>query len=106
MAFESYASLGAIRVEPFTRFKISLLSKWGLEYVEPKRGFETVGGYDLLKDYVKRRIIDLVKNPEEASRYGLSIPRGVILFGLRGPGSWFARAMAAEVGLPMIHRRS
>ena len=87
----------------YTEYKISLLKKYDIDYIEPKRGFESVGGYDFLKDYVKKRIIKLIKRPDIARKYGLTPPRGIILYGYYGCGkSWFSRAMAKEVGLPMI----
>jgi SpoVK/Ycf46/Vps4 family AAA+-type ATPase len=80
-----------------------LLREMGLEYVNPSRGFESVGGYDYLKRYVSNRIIRVLRNPDIAEKYGLSIPRGILLYGPPGTGkTWFAKALAKEIGLPMI----
>ncbi|MEM3793287.1 MAG: ATP-binding protein [Candidatus Bathyarchaeia archaeon] len=100
---ESFKRYGAFKIEEFTKYKVDILQQYGIQYVEPERGFESVGGYALLKKYVQKRIIELIRNPAEAERYGLRPPRGIILYGIPGVGkTYFARAMAKEVGIPML----
>jgi SpoVK/Ycf46/Vps4 family AAA+-type ATPase len=102
-ALESFLQYKDYRVEVFTDYKIKLLKEMGLEYIQPTRGFESVGGYDYLKQYISNRIIRILRNPEFASKYGLGIPKGILLYGPPGTGkTWLAKAMAREVGLPMI----
>jgi len=102
-ALESFYKERKFSVPVFTEYKIKVLSEMGLQYIKPSRGFESVGGYDYLKDYVKKRIIKPLRNPEIAQKYGLGIPKGILLYGLHGCGkTWFAKTLAAEVGLPMI----
>ena len=106
-ALESFYTTRKFDVKVFTSYKVQLLRNYGIRYVLPKRGFETIGGYDLLKNYVKDYIIDVLRNPEEAEYYGISIPKGIILAGFHGCGkTFFARAMAKEVGLPMVEMSS
>jgi ATP-dependent 26S proteasome regulatory subunit len=100
---ESFIQHKAFRSSVFTQHKIKILAEMGLRYVEPQRGFETVGGYDYLKSYLRNRVIKLVKNPELAKEYGLDVPKGVILGGVPGSGkTWISRALAKEIGLPQV----
>jgi AAA+ superfamily predicted ATPase len=102
-AIESFSRYGDFRVEVFTEYKVKLLREVGLEYIQPVRGFESVGGYDYLKRYITNRVIKVLRNPDVAQKYGLSIPKGILLYGPPGTGkTWFARALAKEVGLPMV----
>jgi ATP-dependent 26S proteasome regulatory subunit len=87
----------------FNEYKIEVLKSYGLQYVEPKRGFDTVGGYDYLKDYIRNNIINVLKDPERAFRTGVRIPKGLLLFGPPGTGkTWFAKALASELNLAMV----
>jgi transitional endoplasmic reticulum ATPase len=102
-AVESFSRYTDFRVEVFTEYKIKILREMGLEYVRPERGFESVGGYDYLKRYVTNRIIKILRSPDLAEKYGLSVPRGILLYGPPGTGkTWFAKALAKEIGLPMV----
>ncbi len=92
-----------VSAEAFRDFKVELLKKHGLSYVLPERGFESVGGYSALKDYIRRRVVAVLKNPEKAQRYGIAIPRGLLFYGPPGTGkTYIAKALARELALPMI----
>ncbi|NHV05785.1 MAG: ATP-binding protein [Thaumarchaeota archaeon] len=102
-ALSSFFKYRDFKVEEFTTYKIEILKNYGLEYIIPTRGFESVGGYDYLKNYVKDRLIKLLKNPELAEAYGLRPPRGILFYGYPGTGkTYFAKALSKEIGLPMI----
>jgi SpoVK/Ycf46/Vps4 family AAA+-type ATPase len=103
VTLESFMLYRDFKVEVFTSYKIKLLKEIGIEYIVPSRGFESIGGYNYLKEYVRNRIIRVLRNPDIAQRYGLSVPRGILLYGPPGTGkTWFAKALAKEIGLPMI----
>lgn len=102
-AQESFSKHRAFKAEEFTKRKVEILREYGIEYIQPVRGFESVGGYDSLKQYVFNRIIRPLKDPAGAKKLGFKIPKGILLIGLPGTGkTWFSKALAKEAGLPML----
>ena len=62
-------------------------------------GFAAIAGMQGLKDILKTEVIEVLNNPEEYARYGLSIPNGMLLYGPPGCGkTFFAKHFAEEVG--------
>lgn len=102
-AAESFFLHRRFDVAAFTEHKVKILRTYNLEYVQPKIDFSMVGGYHALKDYIRKRIIFPLRNPEKAAYYGVGLPKGLILYGYPGTGkTYFTEAMAKELGLAMV----
>jgi len=85
--------------------KSQLVKKSGvLEVTDPRSTFDDIGGYQAIKDFVRRSIISVLSHPDRAGRLGVPLPRGLLLFGPPGTGkSLFANALASEINLPFIN---
>ncbi|HLO49943.1 MAG TPA: AAA family ATPase [Kamptonema sp.] len=71
-----------------------------LEFFIAKESLENVGGLENLKGWVKMRQDAFT---EEARRYGIPNPKGVLLVGIEGTGkSLSAKTMACEWRLPLL----
>ncbi len=73
-------------------------------YVETDTGvrFNDVAGVDEAKDEL-REVVDFLKNPEQYSRLGGRMPKGVLLVGPPGTGkTLLAKAVAGEAKVPFF----
>ncbi|MBL4796922.1 MAG: AAA family ATPase [Oleispira sp.] len=71
-----------------------------LEYYHPKASLDDIGGLDNLKSWLKRRRQSFT---EDARKFGLETPRGILLLGLPGTGkSLAAKAVANAWQLPLL----
>lgn len=71
-----------------------------LEYYDVAGGIPSVGGMDLLKDWLRKRIRAF---NDDARAYGLPQPRGILLMGVQGCGkSLVAKTIAAAWHLPLL----
>jgi len=71
-------------------------------YVEKETGvtFDDVAGVDEAKAEL-REVVDFLKNPQEYTRLGARMPKGVLLVGPPGTGkTLLAKAVAGEAGVP------
>lgn len=59
-------------------------------------GFSAVAGMEELKQCLRTDVIDILANKEEALRYGLTIPNGMLLYGPPGCGKTFISERFAE----------
>ncbi len=74
--------------------------------VHSKTKLADVFGMEEAKSLVKLNIIEPLKNPEEASKYGLTLGGGLLLYGLPGTGkTYFAKAIAGELDMPFYEMR-
>ena len=81
--------------------KKQVIRKSGLlEYYEAGEAFEAVGGMDILKDWLRKRVMAF---GEEARNYGLPAPRGVLLMGVQGCGkSLVAKCVSSAWRMPLL----
>jgi len=69
--------------------------------VRPKERLADVSGMQEAKDEVRMSVIEPIRKPEKAKKYGLRLGGGLLLYGLPGTGkTFFAKAVAGELGLP------
>src|SRR5207249_954351 len=71
-----------------------------LEYFEAREEFAQIGGLESLKDWITKR----GKNfSDEARRYGLPQPKGILLLGVQGCGkSMTCKAISGLWKLPLL----
>ena len=63
------------------------------------KGFAAIAGMKELKEQLQLDVIDALNNPEEYSKYGVTMPNGMLLYGPPGCGkTFFAKHFAEEVG--------
>jgi len=106
---ESYALSARFDLEQIKVSKGDLIKKTGiLEIKEPKegKGFKRIGGYQVVKDFIQRKIIDAM-HKESFKRFAVPLPRGILLFGPPGNGkTLFAEALAEAIKLPFIRLKT
>ncbi len=81
--------------------KRQIVRKSGLlEYCASVETFESIGGLDNLKDWLRKRAAAFT---DEARAFGLPVPKGVLLLGVQGCGkSLCAKAVARLWQLPLL----
>ncbi len=67
-------------------------------------GFADVAGMDELKARMRTEIIKVLKDPERAKQFGITIPNGILLYGPPGCGkTFFAQKLAEEIGCNFMY---
>jgi ATP-dependent 26S proteasome regulatory subunit len=81
--------------------KEQIIRKSGiLEYYPANEAFSSVGGLDLLKEWMDKRTTSFT---DKAREFGLPEPKGVLLLGVQGCGkSLTAKAIGAQWKLPLL----
>ena len=97
----SYAETKTITPSIIAREKAQAVKKNGLlEIVEVKETLNSIGGLDLLKDWLLRRKDAF---SQRAQAYGLPAPKGLLILGIPGTGkSLTAKATAAVFNVPLL----
>lgn len=81
--------------------KKQMIQKGGiLQYYEPRFTFDDVGGLDTLKDWLDLRRLAF---KQDATEFGLSMPKGILIFGIPGSGkSLVCEALASAYEMPLL----
>ena len=73
-----------------------------LELIDTPESIESIGGVEVLKDYLKKKS-KVFKQLTEAERFGVATPKGVFLVGMPGCGkSLCAKATATQFGTNLL----
>lgn len=71
-----------------------------LTWFDPEGDMDSVGGMDAIKKWLLSRRVAF---SQDARRYGLPLPRGVLIFGVPGCGkSMIVKALACSWGMPLL----
>lgn len=98
----SFIETGIFDATIINREKVAAVKRSELlEIVAPEPlGIGAIGGLDVLKDWIKTR--KRAYSPE-AEKYGLPIPKGVLITGIPGTGkSLSAKAIGTALGVPTL----
>lgn len=97
MAMSSNGSLSAEDREMILIQKKQMVKKSGvLELIDTPESIDSIGGVEVLKEYLKKKSAIYAKLPESI-KFGVSIPKGVFLVGMPGCGkSLCAKATATQ----------
>ncbi len=102
---ESYYQTRRFDLGTVKLLKSELVKQSGvLEVSDPRHSFSDIGGYDVIKAFIRKYIINVLRYTDRARRFGLPLPKGLLFFGPPGTGkSLFANALATEIRLPFIN---
>jgi SpoVK/Ycf46/Vps4 family AAA+-type ATPase len=100
---ESTRTLGKIDPAKFTEIKAAKFRAQGREYMIPTTGYEALAVPEYVKALIQNAVAIPLKDPEKAKRYGLTLPKGIIVVGPPGTGKTaLAETLAYELKWPMI----
>ena len=90
-------------VDLFIDYKKQIVRKNAIiEYIDVRKLPTDIGGLKNLKEWLERKR-DIFKKLDTAIKYGVDIPKGVLLFGMPGCGKSLASKYTAKLmGLPLL----
>lgn len=105
---KSYAPAGKLLIEDLKHHKADYIRRSDvLEIEEPAVSFADVGGYEAVKEMVRRTLVNPLQQAERAKKAALPLPRGLLLFGPAGTGkTLFAKSLARETNLPFVNLKT
>ena len=105
---KSYAPAEKLTIEDLKHHKADYIRRSDvLEIEEPAVCFLDVGGYEPVKEMVRRTLILPLQQTDRARMAALPLPRGLLLFGPAGTGkTLFAKSLARETNLPFINLKT
>ena len=72
--------------------------------IKKGNGFADVAGMQELKEQLTSDVIDVIRNPGQAKKLGISIPNGLLFYGPPGCGkTFFAEKFAEELGCNYLY---
>jgi len=72
--------------------------------LNPKFTFNDIAGIESVKEELIE-IVDFLKNPKKYTKFGIKLPKGVLLIGPPGVGkTLIAKALAGEAGVPFFYQ--
>lgn len=104
LSLAKYGAFDARAVTLALHEKALIVKRSGvLQYKTPQGGLDRVGGLAHLKQYIRDQD-SILKNAQAAKAYGLSLPKGILVFGVQGTGkSHMAEMLAAHWQLPLLY---
>ncbi len=75
-----------------------------IEVIKPNTTFKDVAGIASVKEELEE-IVEFLDNPKKYHKYGIKLPKGVLLYGPPGVGkTLIARAVAGEANVPFFYQ--
>lgn len=103
LAFSENGELSRAQISLIFEQKRQMIKKAGiLEMVPLREGLEDIGGLENLKAWLRRKE-KVLSNMEQASAFGVDVPKGVLIAGISGCGkSLSAKAAAKLFNIPLL----